>query len=66
MQIDTPLTYLMQTATVVLFLYGLSGTIQAVPLIISLATLIIFVLIEYYVAVDPIIPITVIQNRGPC
>ncbi|KAI1657261.1 MFS general substrate transporter [Daldinia decipiens] len=52
------------TATVVLFLYGLSGTIQVVPLITSLATLIIFVLIEYYVAVDPIIPITVIQNRG--
>ncbi|KAI8966613.1 MFS general substrate transporter [Daldinia sp. FL1419] len=55
---------LLLTATVVLFLYGLSGTIQAIPLFISLATLIIFVLVEYYVAVDPIIPISVIQNRG--
>ncbi|KAI1483123.1 MFS general substrate transporter [Daldinia eschscholtzii] len=52
------------TATVVLFLYGLSGTIEVIPLVVSLATLIIFVLIEYYVAVDPIIPISVIQNRG--
>ncbi|KAI2625944.1 MFS general substrate transporter [Hypoxylon sp. NC1633] len=51
-------------ATVVFFLFGLSGTIQVIPLVVSLATLIIFVLIEYYVAVDPIIPITVIQNRG--
>lgn len=51
-------------STVVLFLFGLSGTIQAVPLVVSLATLIIFVLIEHYVAVDPIIPISVIQNRG--
>ncbi|KAI1778388.1 MFS general substrate transporter [Hypoxylon cercidicola] len=51
-------------ATVVLFLFGLSGTIQIVPLVVSLATLIIFVLIEYYVAADPIIPIAVMQNRG--
>ncbi|KAI1380944.1 MFS general substrate transporter [Hypoxylon crocopeplum] len=51
-------------STVVLFLFGLSGTIQVVPLVVSLATLIIFVLIEYYVAVDPIIPISVLQNRG--
>ncbi|OTB07059.1 hypothetical protein M426DRAFT_318425 [Hypoxylon sp. CI-4A] len=52
------------TATVVLFLFGLSGSIQLIPLVVSLATLIIFVLIEYFVAVDPIIPIAVIQNRG--
>ncbi|KAI1389716.1 MFS general substrate transporter [Hypoxylon trugodes] len=52
------------TATVVFFLFGLSNNIQAIPLVISLAALIIFVLIEYYVAVDPIVPITVIQNRG--
>ncbi|KAI1081116.1 MFS general substrate transporter [Whalleya microplaca] len=52
------------TATVVLFLFGLSGNIQASPLIASLASLTVFVLIEYYVAVDPIIPIAVIQNRG--
>ncbi|KAI1140334.1 MFS general substrate transporter [Hypoxylon sp. FL0543] len=52
------------SATVVLFLFGLSGTIQAIPLVLSLATLVVFVLIEYFVAADPIIPITVIQNRG--
>ncbi|KAL7623053.1 hypothetical protein AAE478_006732 [Parahypoxylon ruwenzoriense] len=52
------------TATVVLFLFGLSGSIQAIPLVVSLATLITFVLVEYYVAADPIIPIAVIQNRG--
>ncbi|KAI0007918.1 MFS general substrate transporter [Xylariaceae sp. FL0662B] len=52
------------TATVVLFLFGLSGEIQAIPLVTSLATLIVFILIEYYVATSPIIPIAVIQNRG--
>ncbi|KAI0386705.1 MFS general substrate transporter [Hypomontagnella monticulosa] len=62
-RIDYPGAFFL-TATVVLFLFGLSGTIQVIPLVVSLATLIIFVLIEYYVAADPIIPIAVIQNRG--
>ncbi|KAI0838699.1 MFS general substrate transporter [Hypoxylon sp. FL0890] len=62
-QIDYP-GALFLSATVVLFLFGLSGTIQVIPLVLSLATLIIFLLIEYFVAADPIIPITVIQNRG--
>ncbi|XXH03717.1 hypothetical protein Hte_010123 [Hypoxylon texense] len=62
-RIDYPGAFFL-CATVVLFLYGLSGTIEIVPLLVSLATLIIFVLIEYYVAVDPIIPISVMQNRG--
>ncbi|KAJ2978904.1 hypothetical protein NUW58_g7348 [Xylaria curta] len=52
------------SATVVLFLFGLSGDIQPIPLGSSLGTLIIFVLIEKYVAADPIIPLTVLQNRG--
>ncbi len=47
-----------------LFLFGLSGTIQVIPLIASLASLVTFVLIERYVAIDPIIPLAVIQNRG--
>ncbi|KAI1098622.1 MFS general substrate transporter [Jackrogersella minutella] len=55
---------LLLTATVVLFLFGLSNNIQLIPLVVSLATLILLVLNEYYVAADPIIPIAVIQNRG--
>ncbi|KAI1130066.1 major facilitator superfamily domain-containing protein [Nemania abortiva] len=52
------------SATVVLFLFGLSGNIQPIPLGSSLGALVIFVLIEKYVAVDPIVPLTVLQNRG--
>ncbi|KAI1762147.1 MFS general substrate transporter [Hypoxylon sp. FL1150] len=62
-RIDYPGAFFL-SATVVLFLFGLSGTIQVIPLLVSLATLVIFVLIEYYVATDPIIPIAVMQNRG--
>ncbi|KAK8045066.1 hypothetical protein PG993_005090 [Apiospora rasikravindrae] len=52
------------TSTIVLFLYSLSAQIQIVPLAISAGTLVLFVLIEYFVASDPIIPISVLQNRG--
>ncbi|KAK7943048.1 uncharacterized protein PG986_012161 [Apiospora aurea] len=52
------------TSTIVLFLYSLSAQIQIVPLAISAGTLVVFVLIEYFVASDPIIPISVLQNRG--
>ncbi|KAI1750780.1 major facilitator superfamily domain-containing protein [Xylaria castorea] len=52
------------SATVVLFLFGLSGKIQPIPLGSSLGSLVIFVLIEKYVAADPIVPLTVLQNRG--
>jgi hypothetical protein len=48
----------------VLFLYGLSGTIQYIPILISVGTLVAFVLIEFFVASDPIIPIAVLQSRG--
>lgn len=54
----------MQCVTVVLFLFGLSGNIQPIPLASSLGALILFVVIEKYVARDPIIPLTVLQNRG--
>jgi hypothetical protein len=33
-------------------------------MLVSLGTLILFVLIEYFVAADPIIPLAVLQNRG--
>ncbi|KAJ8120106.1 hypothetical protein ONZ43_g3102 [Nemania bipapillata] len=52
------------SATVILFLFGLSGKIQPIPLASSLGSLVIFVLVEKYVAIDPIIPLTVLQNRG--
>ncbi|KAK8116191.1 major facilitator superfamily transporter [Apiospora sp. TS-2023a] len=43
---------------------ALSAQIQIIPLAISAGTLVLFVLIEYFVASDPIIPISVLQNRG--
>jgi hypothetical protein len=61
---DQPELTQVQSATVIFFLFGLSGNIQLIPLGSSLGALIIFVLIEKYVAVDPIVPLTVLQNRG--
>ncbi|KAJ9156730.1 MFS general substrate transporter [Pleurostoma richardsiae] len=52
------------TATIVLFLYGLSGTIQILPIVLSLVTLVLFVVTEYFVASDPLIPLKVLQSRG--
>ncbi|ORY65088.1 major facilitator superfamily domain-containing protein [Pseudomassariella vexata] len=52
------------TATIVCFLYGLSGKIEVTPILVSLGLLIIFVLIERFVAADPIIPIAILQDRG--
>ncbi|KAI1633472.1 major facilitator superfamily domain-containing protein [Biscogniauxia mediterranea] len=52
------------TATVVLFLFGLSGKIQPTPLGASLGTLVLFVLVEKFVAAEPIVPLAVLQNRG--
>jgi hypothetical protein len=48
----------------VLFLYGLSGTIQIAPLIASLGTLAVFVLFERFLTKNPIIPLTVLHSRG--
>jgi hypothetical protein len=50
--------------SIVLFLYGLSGTIQIIPIILSAVTLAGFVAIEYLFASDPIIPLAVLQSRG--
>ncbi|KAI0394121.1 major facilitator superfamily domain-containing protein [Xylariaceae sp. FL0594] len=52
------------SATVVLFLFGLSANIQPIPLASSLGALVAFVLIEKYVSRDPIIPLAVLLNRG--
>ncbi|WAO89384.1 MFS domain-containing protein [Fusarium falciforme] len=52
------------TTTIVLFLYGLADKIQILPLILSLITLIFFLIVEYYLATDPVIPIKVLSSRG--
>ncbi|ROW00847.1 hypothetical protein VMCG_06554 [Cytospora schulzeri] len=52
------------TSTIVLFLYGLSGTIQVLPMLLSAVPLLLFVLVEYKVAPDPLIPVSVLQSRG--
>lgn len=50
--------------TISLFLYGLSGDIQYLPILLSLSGLALFVLIEFKVATDPIIPIAILSSRG--
>ncbi|RSM03673.1 hypothetical protein CEP52_007231 [Fusarium oligoseptatum] len=52
------------TTTIVLFLYGLADKIQPLPLILSLITLIFFLIVEYYLAADPVIPVKVLSSRG--
>lgn len=52
------------TAAIVLFLYGLSGSIKALPMILSVVPLVLFVFVEYRVASDPLIPVSVLQSRG--
>ena len=52
------------TLSLVLFLYGLSGTIQLLPILLSTVTLAAFVATEYFHASDPIIPLSVLQSRG--
>lgn len=52
------------TLSLVLFLYGLSGTIHLLPLFLSTITLSAFIATEYLYASDPIIPLSVLQSRG--
>ncbi|KAJ9137432.1 MFS general substrate transporter [Coniochaeta hoffmannii] len=52
------------TLSLVLFLYGLSGKIQLLPIFLSVITLAAFIATEYLHASDPIIPISVLQSRG--
>jgi hypothetical protein len=50
---------------VVLFLFGLSSPkIEYIPIIVSLFVLVGFIIIEFYVARTPIIPVTVLKNPG--
>ncbi|KAH6840705.1 major facilitator superfamily domain-containing protein [Chaetomium sp. MPI-CAGE-AT-0009] len=51
------------TVTIVLFLYGLSGTIQPLPIALSLVTLAVFLVVESR-ANDPVLPLTVLKSRG--
>ncbi|GKT90815.1 major facilitator superfamily transporter [Colletotrichum tofieldiae] len=54
----------MLVLTIVLFLYGLSGEIQPRPLILSALSLLLFILIEFKLAAEPVIPISVLSSRG--
>ncbi len=51
------------TVTIVLFLYGLSGTIQPLPILLSLIALPVFLFVESR-ASDPVIPLSVLKSRG--
>lgn len=56
---------LLLTATIILFLLGLSGPkILPTPLILSAISLPAFILNEIYVAADPVIPVSVLRSRG--
>lgn len=51
--------------SVVLFLFGLSSPkIEYIPIIVSIFLLVGFIMIEFYVAKTPIIPVTVLKNPG--
>ncbi|UKZ73305.1 hypothetical protein TrVFT333_000948 [Trichoderma virens FT-333] len=53
-----------QTLTIVLFLYSLAGDIHPVPLILSAFSLLAFVIAEFRLASNPIIPLSVLSSRG--
>lgn len=56
---------LLLIATIILFLFGLSGPkILPEPLILSALALPLFVLNEVYIAKDPVIPVGVMKSRG--
>lgn len=52
------------TGATVLFLYGLVGEVQMLPMLLSAVPLALFVLVEYRVAPDPLIPVSVLRSRG--
>lgn len=54
---------LSQVLTISLFLYGLSGDIQYLPLLLSALGLAVFLAIEFRVAADPVIPVTILSSR---
>lgn len=54
----------MQTASTVLFLYGLAGDLRPLALLLSPLFLGAFLLTEYRFAADPVIPLAVLSSRG--
>ncbi|KAI9688009.1 MAG: hypothetical protein M1820_010335 [Bogoriella megaspora] len=51
--------------TIVLFLYGMSGSkILPIPIIISLGTFAVFVMVEARFAVEPVIPVVILRSKG--
>lgn len=55
----------LQTSSLTLVLLSLSHPLMPItPLLIGAATLFVFVLLEKYVAREPIIPISVLKSRG--
>ncbi|RFU25288.1 hypothetical protein B7463_g11051, partial [Scytalidium lignicola] len=53
------------TASIVLFLYGLSSQkILWIPIVSSGVTLTIFILNENFIAHDPVIPVSILKSRG--
>ncbi|KAH9900251.1 MFS general substrate transporter [Xylariomycetidae sp. FL2044] len=52
------------TGTIVLFLISLAGKFQWIPLLASLGALVVFLLVETFIAVDPIVPLSVLKSRG--
>ncbi|KAL2874356.1 hypothetical protein SGCOL_010437 [Colletotrichum sp. CLE4] len=54
----------MLVLTIVLFLYGLSGDINPLSLLLSAVSLLLFIVIEFKLVTDPIIPISVLSSRG--
>lgn len=51
-------------SSIVLFLYGLAGTIQPLPMIASVFLLAFFVFHECRIASDPLIPVSILRSRG--
>lgn len=52
------------TFTIVVFLYSLAADIHPVSLSLSLISLAAFLVVEYCLAADPIIPLPVLSSRG--
>ena len=51
-------------STIVLFLYGLAGKIQLIPILLSPVCLLLFILVEMFFAFDPVIPLKVLKSRA--
>ncbi|OHE95353.1 major facilitator superfamily transporter [Colletotrichum orchidophilum] len=54
----------MLVLTIVLFLYGLSGDINHLSLLLSAVSLLVFIVTEFKLVREPLIPISVLSSRG--